>query len=67
MKVKDATQMWLLVWTKSGRPLMKNHYFPTKGKSICGRAEHPKNQPNAMFIQNEDCKACMKKAPVKPD
>lgn len=63
MKVKDAVNIWLLVWTKSGRPLMRNHYFPTKGKSACGRVPHPKSQPMALYIQNEVCKACRKKAP----
>lgn len=60
MKVKDATKIWLLVWTKSGNPLMKDHYFQTKGKSACGKVAHPKTQPNAAWIQNIECRVCRK-------
>ena len=63
MKVKGATEIWLLVWNKGKqflRVAMSEHYFPTKGRSICGKVAHPKSQPMAAYIQNERCKACEK-------
>lgn len=61
MKVKDATNWWLLVWNKpTMRPLTVQHFFPTKGKSACGKVGHPRTQPNAFWIQHKICKACLK-------
>lgn len=63
MKVKDATLAWLLVWTKGGNPLTTEHFFPTKGRSACGRVLHPRTQPAAIWIQSRQCKTCAKIAP----
>ena len=62
MKVKDVQNDWLLVWHKdtSSFPPMTMHYFKTKGNSICGKAKHPKNQPNALFVAHKICKTCKK-------
>ncbi len=56
MKVKDATKIWLWVWTKTFGGW---HYFPGKGKSACGRHRHPKKQPMAHML-GKPCKRCEK-------
>lgn len=62
IKVKDAINIWLLVFAPHSKidSLYTEHYFSNKKKSICGIAKHPKNQPRAIFIAVHRCKTCEK-------
>lgn len=60
MKVKDAVNIWLLVWTNGKSTPMTKHYFPNKKKSACRIIEHPTTQPNAFYILHDTCKTCQK-------
>jgi len=61
MKVKDAINIWLLVWRKSPsgkQAITCEHYFADKKRSLCGMIKHPTTQPVAAFIQHDTCKRC---------
>jgi hypothetical protein len=56
MKIKDLTDNWLLVDSRSGS--YTDHFFDNKSKSVCGQVRHPKFQPDVAFVTYETCRKC---------
>ena len=62
VKVKDAVNIWLFLWSGASSTTYPGifHYFADKKQSVCGKARHPKTQPQAIMVCGR-CKLCERK------